>query len=180
MDRVKRGAVISRLVEELRSNGSWCGETHVQKATYFLQQLLKVPLNFEFVLYKHGPFSFDLRDELTSLRADAILSLELHRPYGPRIASTEQGEYIEKICSKTVGKYYDRISFVAKKLGGKDVVDLERLATALFVTQRSSNESAVENRALELSRLKPHIKREHAEAAIRELDEIVGDIPGSQ
>lgn len=180
MDRVRRGAVISFLVEELRSNGSWCGETHVQKATYFLQELLGVPLGCEFVLYKHGPFSFDLRDELTSLRADAILSLELHRPYGPRIASTEQSEYIQKICSKTIGRYHNRISFVAEKLGGKDVVDLERLATALFVSQRSSNESAVEKRALELTRLKPHIKREHAEAAVRELDKIVEEIPVSQ
>src|SRR2546426_11157696 len=38
--------------------------------------------------------------------------------------------------TKTLEKYDDSISFVAEKLGGKGVADLERLATALYVTQR--------------------------------------------
>jgi len=42
----------------------------------FLQDLMRVPLELEFILYKHGPFSFDLRSELTSLRADELVKLE--------------------------------------------------------------------------------------------------------
>lgn len=66
MKRLQRDAVILSLIENLRAKGSWCGETHIQKATYFVQELLRVPLEFEFVLYKHGPYSFDLSDELTA------------------------------------------------------------------------------------------------------------------
>lgn len=76
MDRLKRGAILVQLVRELRENGSWCGETHLQKGTYLLQELTKVPLGLEFILYKHGPFSFDLRDELTGLRADEVIALQ--------------------------------------------------------------------------------------------------------
>ena len=180
MNRVRRAAVISRLVERLRERDSWCGETHVQKAAYFLQELLGVPLNCDFVLYKHGPFSFDLRDELTSLRADSILALELQHPYGPRIAPTAQGEYIQRSCSKTLAKYDHRIAFVAEKMGSKNVVDLERLATALFVTQKAAGDATVDDRAAELTRLKAHIRRQYAVAAIRELDEIVEDMAGVQ
>lgn len=60
MERLNRAAVLLNLVETLRSKGSWASETHFQKAAYFLQELLRVPLEFEFILYKHGPFSFGL------------------------------------------------------------------------------------------------------------------------
>jgi hypothetical protein len=65
------------------------GETHMQKATFFLQELIKVPLGFEFLLYKHGPFSFDLRDELTFMRAQGFLRLEPQYPYGPTLVGGE-------------------------------------------------------------------------------------------
>jgi uncharacterized protein YwgA len=69
MDRLWRASLLLTMNEELRRAGSWAGETHMQKAIFFLQELIKVPLGFEFLLYKHGPFSFDLRDELTFMRA---------------------------------------------------------------------------------------------------------------
>ena len=69
MERLQRAAVLLSLIEQLKDRGSWCGDTHIQKTTYFLQELLKVPLGFEFILYKHGPYSFDLEDEITALRA---------------------------------------------------------------------------------------------------------------
>ena len=59
MDRVRNGVVITKLIETLRERGSWCGETHVQKAAFFLQELMEVPMRFNFILYKHGPFSFE-------------------------------------------------------------------------------------------------------------------------
>ena len=68
MNRLQRAAVLLTLLEQLQARGSWCGETHVQKSVYFLQDLLQVPLGFEFVLYKHGPYSFDLNDEITAVQ----------------------------------------------------------------------------------------------------------------
>ena len=73
MNRLPQAAIVTRLTGRLRDQGSWCGETHLQKAMYFLQELMEVPTGFEFILYMHGPFSFDLRAELTSLRADGLL-----------------------------------------------------------------------------------------------------------
>ena len=64
MTRLQRVAVLTKLTEKLHESGSWCGETHLQKAAYFLQELFNVLLVYEFILYKHGPFSFALRDEL--------------------------------------------------------------------------------------------------------------------
>src|SRR3989338_8128509 len=102
MDRLKKAALLTSLAQKLRDNGSWCGETHLQKAVYFLEDLFAIPLEFEFILYKHGPFSFDLRDELTSLRADELLRLvPQDPPYGPRLTPTERCERLKELLPNT-------------------------------------------------------------------------------
>ena len=94
MDQLQRASLIIDLIEKLTEKGSWCGETHIQKAVYFLQELTKVPMGFNFILYKHGPFSFDLRDELAAMRAYRLLEIELRPPYGPGLFPTESGTNI--------------------------------------------------------------------------------------
>ncbi len=171
MNRIKKAGLLTRLIEELRNNGSWCGETHVQKATFFAQELTKIPLGFDFILYKHGPFSFDLRDELTALRADGLLKLETQWPYGPRISPTQQSEYIKSLYPMTLRKYKTAVSFVTDQLSDKGVIELERLATAFYVS-RLEEETSFDERAMRLTSLKPHISREDAREAIQAITEI--------
>jgi hypothetical protein len=171
MDRLKRAALLTKLVEELREQDSWCGETHVQKATYLLQELVKVPLEYDFMLYKHGPFSFDLRDEITSLRADELIVLEPQiPPYGPRINTTVGSHKIQEKFPTTLTKYKNQIEFVSIEVGNKGVAELERLATALFVAKREEPNATPKERAGMLCRLKPHISIEGGLAAVQEVD----------
>ena len=178
MDRLKRAALVTKLIELMREQGSWCGETHIQKSMFFVQDLMQVPLCFDFILYKHGPFSFDLRDELTSLRADGLIRLEPQWPYGPRITSTDLCKYIQKNNSKTLAKYGDRIAFVANKLGAKGVTELERLATGFFVTRSANGDDSIDDRSRQLTELKPHILPEIARAAVEEVDRIIEEAQG--
>ncbi len=173
MDRLKRAAILTRLVQGLRERGSWCGETHAQKTTFFLQDLMEVPLGFDFILYKHGPFSFDLRDELTGLRADELVVLQPQWPYGPRIALTDRVTYIQSICPKTLAKYDSRIGFIAEKFGTKGVKELERLATAFYITRRSEAGESIDERAGWLTELKPHVPYDSARTAVEEVDRII-------
>lgn len=173
MGRMKNAALITRLVERLREQGSWCGETHIQKTTYFLQKLMNVPLGFDFILYKHGPFSFGLRDELTALRADELLTLEPDARYSPRIAPTEKCRHIQSRFPRTLNKYDRSISFVARKLGSKGVVQLERLGTALYVELQEDVSS--DQRIRKIVALKPHISEHDARRAVSDVDRIIAD-----
>ena len=173
MGRMKNAALITKLVERLRYQDSWCGETHVQKAVYFLQHLMDVPLGFPFTLYKHGPFSFELRDELTALRADNLLTLEHDPRYSPRIASTQQSKYIQGRFPRTLAIYDSRIAFIARRLGPKGVVQLERLGTALYVNLEVERRPA--QRIRRIMTLKPHIAEHEASCAVREVDEMLSD-----
>ena len=176
MDRLRRAALLTRLIELLRQNTSWCGETHIQKAAYFAQGLLRIPMGYDFILYKHGPFSFDLRDELTAFRADGLLKLEPKWPRGARIAPTKQSKYIQGLYPRTMGEYEGAIQFVASSLGGKGVVELERLTTALYVSELLEDASVRERAECVIS-LKPHIPRVDAVDAVRELDRVAEEAP---
>lgn len=172
MNRIQKAAVLARLVDRLRENKSWTGETHLQKGVFVLQELLRVPLGFDFMLYKHGPFSFDLRDELSTLRADYILDLEVQSPpYGPKFRTTDSGREIQRRHPKTLGQYDGQIDFVAKVLGSNGVAELERLATALYVTLEDG-EAPVAERARRLNEVKPHVPLPEAYEAVEKLDEI--------
>jgi hypothetical protein len=174
MNRIQRASLIMSLVECLREGGSWCGETHIQKAAYFLQELLKVPTGYNFILYKHGPFSFELRDELTALRADGLLALELKSwPYGPSFAATAAGASLNKQLQKAMSRYEGAVSFVANQIGPEHVTELEKLATALFVIRHQHGKGSVELRAKKINELKPHIAIEEAKLALMKLDTIV-------
>ena len=102
MDRLQRASVLLALNEQLRAAGSWAGETHMQKATYFLQHLMGVPLAFDFILYKHGPFSFDLRDELTAMRKRlaATERIAARREVARQIAERRETRELQRFCAE--------------------------------------------------------------------------------
>jgi hypothetical protein len=171
MTRSQKAAVLAELVERLRAQDSWAGETHLQKAVFFLQTMLGSPMGYDFILYKHGPFSFDLRDELTGLRADGILELEAQvPPYGPRFATTGIGRGIAERHPKTLEGQAARLDFVANLFHGKGVKELERLATALYSSLENGWNASVEDRARFLNEIKPHVSLDEAREAVSALD----------
>lgn len=171
MEDARRQAVVLSLIEKLDLYGSWCGETHIQKSLYFLQEMLGVPTGFDFILYKHGPFSFDLRDELNVMRANMII--ELHSkpyPYGPSLLPGDAAERLKELYPKTAKVYELQIDYIAMKLADLRVAELERLATALYVTLEEGREKTVQARARRINELKPHVKIDEAKRAVEEVD----------
>ncbi|HEV2297978.1 MAG TPA: hypothetical protein VGR72_05630 [Candidatus Acidoferrales bacterium] len=172
MDRLKRIVLLTALADGLRKKGSWCGETHLQKATYFLQKLEKVPVGYDFILYKHGPFSFDLRDELTAMRADGLFDFTAQWPYGPTLTPTDKSKRLRREYSKTLQKYEKRLNFVSDQLGKQNVSELEKLATALYIWLEGSSKSETQ-RAKYLHSLKPHVSLDDSLLAVKTVDGIV-------
>lgn len=131
MKQMQRYVILIRLIELLREGRCWCGETRIQKAAFFLQEMAGCPTGFDFIMHKHAPFSFDLSDELAAMQACGMVSLQMEDPdYGPSIVPTLEAE---KLCEQSLNTPQDnRIAFVANLLSGKSVVELEWLATAFF------------------------------------------------
>ena len=170
MQSLERASILLALTEGLRANGSWTGETHIQKASYFLEEFLGVPLGFDFILYKHGPYSFDLTSELASMQANAILSLHSQpAPYGPTYVPGEAGALLKRTHGDAARRFECEINFVAQKLGARSVSELERIATALYVTLEKT---AAEQRPTRIHELKPHVSSADAERAVDDFERI--------
>ncbi len=167
---LRRLAIVAELARRMADRGSWCGETHIQKSVYFLQNLLQLPLSYEFVLYKHGPYSFDLHDDIVAMKARGLLEAQIKPPYGPSFVLGPLGEGTLALFKKTCIKYGRKLDFVAAELGPKTVAELEPLATALFVTASQPPGRLVDDRPQRLVQLKPHISPPDASKAVRDLD----------
>lgn len=166
MTTAERRILVSTLVKKMREKDSWAGETHIQKCVLFLQELTKVPLCYEFVLYKHGPYSFELRNELAEMRASLYLEVEPRIGYGPSFTLGPWGQ-------KAVGKphsYSLAVEFVCDKISTRDVRSLERISTAFFIQSEPDNsELNSVDVARRVNKLKPHISFEEARVAVNEV-----------
>src|SRR5690242_3103935 len=108
-----RYAVLIDLIKKLRSKGSWCGETHIQKAAYLVQDISKSRLGYKFVIYKHGPYSSDLKGELTAMKASEVIDFYFRQEgYGPSIKPTKFGERLYEVNKEEVGRFAKINDFV--------------------------------------------------------------------
>jgi hypothetical protein len=173
-DDLQKHAAIMALIEELRSVGNWCGETHVQKTSYFLNVLSNRALGFDFILYKHGPFSFDLGETLSVMASLRYLEDEVPDPrYGPRLKPNREGSrMLRNQSGKLAHKLKPQISFVVKKLAPYGVATLERLGTALYFTCQERIESQ-ENRSRKIHEVKPHITESQALDAVKTVNRLL-------
>ena len=167
IEQLERRSLLCRLVAAMREAESWAGQTQIQKSVMFLQELLGVPLGYKFVLYKHGPFSFDLRTDLALMRARLQLDLEQHILYGPSFTLGPRG----KLAMKSATEYEGAIRFVAGEVSVRDTRSLERLSTAFFLQEKYPSRNAGEI-ATEVNRLKPHISIDQVRSAVDQVNEL--------
>jgi hypothetical protein len=131
---------------------------------------MNVPVAARFILYKHGPFSFDLRAQLAEMESEQFVTWEPKPfPYGPTMMPGKNAELLLTMANSPK-RYRQQIEFVAEKLACKHVTDLERLATALYVTYEPG--LSPEQRPARINGLKPHVTLQAAIAAVEEIDRL--------
>ena len=162
-----RRATISRLVRVMRDTGSWSGETHIQKCVYFMQALLNVQMGYNFVLYKHGPYSFDLREELAAMMSSLELDVESRYPYGPSFVVGPRAVWDVKLSRQE--EY--AIKFVGENISIQDIRSLERLSTALLLQIDNPSQTDQEI-ATQINMIKPHITIPDANLAITKIAQL--------
>lgn len=170
LTELERRAVLARLIDQTAKSVSWNGEPHIQESVYFLETATGVPTNLGFVLYKHGPYSFDLHDELVWMRANQFIDMEPKYPYGPSFYLAELGSVMLRRFPNMASRFTAQIEFVANEFREMQVDELKRLATAWFVTVK--HPAGPEERARTVNKLKPHITPAEAWSAIQRVDDI--------
>ena len=167
MSQHMRRATILRLVEVMHDAGSWAGETHMQKCVFFMQALLGVQTGYSYVLYKHGPYSFDLRNELSAMMSSLELDVEPHPPYGPSFTRGPRGKRTVDLSQRLESA----IEFVGENLSTRDTRELERLSTALLLQVNNPGWSS-QQIASKINEVKPHIPLTNAILAVRDIAQL--------
>jgi len=158
---------IVEAVKGLRAAGSWAGKTHVIKTLALVELLGNTP--FDFVLYKHGPYSFDIDAELEQLRSYDGLVEERVGGYGPRLKPGVGAKFVTELACppKDAGETIKRSAEFAKD---RDVSGLEAVVTSAWIVVRENITDATKV-AQRLVELKPHISEQVAiKAAIEAID----------
>ena len=80
-------------------------------------------------------------------------------------------ELLKRQFAGTVDAFNPQIEFVATRLGTRNIAELERLATAIYVTL--DEKTARESRAIRINALKRHVSLPDAESAVNEADQLI-------
>jgi hypothetical protein len=85
--------------------------------------------------------------------------------------NTNEGRVLAKLLERLreIRKEQGRIRFVAEWLADKNVAELEKLGTALYVTGAGAK-NGVDTRAEKIHELKPHVRLEDAREALHTVD----------
>ncbi|SDB53072.1 hypothetical protein SAMN05660653_02623 [Desulfonatronum thiosulfatophilum] len=116
----------------------------------------------------------------TSNVEEPIFSYEIKNAnYGPSIVAGRRSRLVHEQYPKTSKRFAEQIDYVASSLSDKNIKELEKLATALFVTMESTRGNGIEKRADRLQKLKPHVPRQEALQAVQTVDSMCQHRPGS-
>lgn len=179
MSRLARHALITHLVSAMQDAGSWCGRTHIQKTLYTFQTLFHPggELEAPFILYKHGPYSFSLDEDLAEMEFYGGL-VKREQLYGARYEPGEGAHALRERFGAGVGAWLPHVRFVAQRVSRKNVRELEALCTLIFVAtdieerRRSPREDDRVDRVLQL---KPHLSDAEVRQAHKEYERLAGD-----
>ncbi len=160
----RRQAAIKLIVDRLEDTG----KTKLQKILYFTQEAIGAPLQYRFRMHHYGPFSQDVEDDISFMKAIGYLDVQLDSTgFGYHIRSAS--DHLPAWDDEMLG-YKDKMTNVIGKLGVLHVNDLELWATIHFVQQllnEPTRESVIEN----VRRLKPRFTAEQIGAAYDQLVE---------
>ncbi len=150
-------------IKQLRERGSWTGRTHVVKTLALVHLVSKTP--FVFVLYKHGPYSFEVDAELDQMRSYGAVETDHIGKYGPRLRPGPGESFLARV--QLPEEVRSEIVRAAEFVGTRTVTGLEAVVTAAWIakTEQLDDSDAV---ATKLVKLKPHISQPDAQSASSE------------
>ena len=169
----QKHAIILAVIEHLKKHGSWTGKTHVQKALFLVSAATPVNVPFEFVLYKHGPYSFDVEAELEEMLSYGAVVIETDPDgYGVVLRPGANASLIKRLV-RLPGEDEQAIEQVCVFIGERRVTELEPIATAAWIRVREQIDDP-QYVAQRLRDLKPHISLPEVRWADKEVVKLLG------
>ena len=157
---------IAYMLYALERKGSWCGLLHIQKACYIAQEMFKIPLKYDFLPYKYGPYSFDLPDDISLALNRFILDTVRNPGYGPSYTIEDD---IKKYVESNKYKYAGPVQFIAEWFHKRPARDLEKITSAHMVMHNIKLDASEEEQKQELREWKDKLSDQDIDDAFQEV-----------
>ena len=166
-EELRDWAILGRIVERVEEQKRFCGETLLQKSAYFLKEMFDAPISAPFRIYYYGPFSFDLRETLSTMEGLDVVQTMPHE-WGATYRIGRRYGQVRDRFPKTMQRLEPAIDWVMRELAPLGVKELEPLATALFL-KREQPGANDETLATRLHEIKPHVSVDAARVALQKV-----------
>jgi len=164
----QKHALILAMIETLKRQGNRTGKTHIIKGLFLAQAARLVDVPFEFFLYKHGPYSTDIEENIEQMKSYGATEVETDfEGYGVHLSAGGMAEFTKQ-QARIPEHTQQALQRVCQFLHHRNVNHLERLATAAWIRKREGVIDA-DQVARRLHELKPHISLAEAREAYEQL-----------
>jgi hypothetical protein len=164
----QKHVLILAMIEALSAQGARCGKTAVVKGLLLAESAGLLEPRFRFFLYKHGPYSTEVLDDVERMVSyDAVAVEPGLDGYGVLLKPAKMASYVKQQSplSDEARAVIDRVCGFIRQ---RNVLHLERLATAAWIRTREAIDDP-DDVAQRLHALKPHISLEAAREADRQV-----------
>ena len=167
MDFAKH-ALILAMIEGLRAHGNRTGKTHVIKGLFLGKAAGVLEVPFDFFLYKHGPYSTDVEENLEEMISYGAVAVDpAFDGYGVILRPGEKADFAQARAPLRP-ETREGIGRICQFIQGKNAGQLERLATAAWIRTVEGIQQTDEV-ASRLNLLKPHVNLQQARESDEEL-----------
>jgi len=173
----KKQALVLFIVRKLSEQKGWHGPVFVQRFIYLLQELLDVPLDLFFILYKHGPYSFELAETLTFLTANYLLEFKLPLNHlSPTLVPGKHAAYYDKKFKAEMDAINPRVTWLITKVNDMDFGKLTLLTFALYVLKQLRVQGKDEKKLIsEMHQIRPVFSKKQITEAVEALKKLMNE-----
>lgn len=157
MKKIDKFKYLIYLANKLDFKNNRSGETAIQKLIFLLINKYKIPLDYNYILYNYGPWSFKLMEDLRILENGEFLKKQSDMSgYGYNYIPNKEIDFVTSniVKDSDKGKFYKKIDEIVNKYGNVPAKNLALLTTFIYICKK--NPSYKKNQAIkEVKRIKP-------------------------
>lgn len=135
MDMVKR----FNIIHELAVRKPELGKTAMVKYLFLLQQVYKLPLNYDFEIYTYGPYASEVMEDISLAERQDVISIETVPYPGHMGYSIRAKNYTDDKNFST--DVENGITELLELFGGKKAKELELSTTIIYLYHNSKMNS---------------------------------------
>jgi len=169
-ERWNQYGIIAELASRLKDVSPQFGKTVLQKLVFILQEVYKVPCEYEYILYNYGPYSGDLAEDLSFFASMDGVSVQWNQGFGFKILPAGKTDHFRERAQNFLTTYNDAIEKVINNFGRMTAKELELRSTIIYVNKETS--MAKDNLIKRVKEIKPHFSESEISNSIEQLIEL--------